>query len=71
MSNDYGSESVKCPFYDKESKRTIRCEDFIGETCERTFKSIKAKRIHKAKYCDSLKDCHDCPHHKQVDKKYD
>ena len=70
MPNDYGSESVKCPFYVDEAQNGVRCEDFIGETCKRSFKNIIAKQKHKEKYCDVLENYENCPHYQEVYKKY-
>ena len=70
MPQSYGSEKVKCPFYEEETRNAIKCEDFIGATCKRGFKTAKLKYVHKSKYCDVLDNYMNCPHFKQVDKKY-
>ena len=66
----YGSEKAKCPFYEEDTKNSIKCEDFIGTTCKRIFENTIIKRKHKEKYCDSIENCPKCPHYKMVDKKY-
>lgn len=70
MSVSYGSADAKCPFYNDDSEKKIKCEDFIGETCKRGFKNETEKQKHKEEYCDVLENYENCPHYQEVYKKY-
>ena len=69
MPTDYDSVNVKCPYYKGESKNTIQCEDFIGETCNRSFKNTSAKKIYKEANCCSF-GYKKCSHFQEVNHKY-
>ena len=68
MSQNYGAEYVKCPFYREETKNTLKCEGEFSETCTFTFQHRQNKNLHKAKYCKT--EYCKCPHFLKVRKKY-
>lgn len=68
MPQSYSSEKVKCPFYDEETRNSIKCEGTFSRTCNQNFINSKAKQKHKEKYCNY--DYLSCPHYEQVNKKY-
>lgn len=68
MPVSYGSEEVLCPFYDEETRNTLKCEGVFSKTCNQNFLTSVQKKNHKAKYCN--KDYFSCPHFKQVNNKY-
>lgn len=66
--SEYGSQDVKCPFYSKETKNTIKCEGVFCESCVYIFFSAIKKRSHKRQYCNTHYE--NCPHYADVIKKY-
>lgn len=68
MSQYYGAESVKCPFYSDETKNTIKCEGTFSAFNAFVFGSAAQKKKHKHKHCNW--DYIHCPHYQQVQEKY-
>ena len=68
MPNSFGSENVKCPFYDTETRNAIKCEGTFSKTCNQNFENSDRKKKHKEKYCN--RDYYSCSHYKQVNSKY-
>lgn len=68
MSECYGSENVRCPFYSEETKNAIKCEGVISKTCKHNFETSTQKKKHKGKYCN--RTYFECPYYKQVNSKY-
>lgn len=68
MPTAFGSENVKCPFYDEETKNSIKCEGAFSKTCNQNFDNSETKKKYKEKYCN--KDYNNCSHYKQVNSKY-
>lgn len=68
MPTVFGSENVKCPFYDTETRNAIKCEGVFSKTCDQNFENAEIKRKYKEKYCNEGYD--NCPHYKQVYSKY-
>ena len=68
MASYYGSETAKCPFYQDETRNTIKCEGELSQYCVQIFKTADEKKTHKSEYCDSKYV--NCVHWKRVYKKY-
>jgi hypothetical protein len=65
---EYGSEKVLCPFYKTESRNTLKCEGDFSESCVFNFFSSTEKNAQKENFCNKIYS--ECPHYKQVMKKY-
>lgn len=68
MSQYYGAEHVQCPFYEDETKNTLKCEGEFSQSCTFVFLSSTKKNNHKFKYCNQKYNL--CPHFKRVREKY-
>lgn len=68
MSQNYGAEYVKCPFYFEETTNTLKCEGDFSNTCIFVFKNRLNKNLHKNQYCKS--NYEECPHFLKVRNKY-
>ena len=68
MSQYYGSESVGCPFYNNETKNTVKCEGAFSVFTVFVFGSALQKKKHKQKYCNW--DYIHCPNYQKVNEKY-
>ena len=54
----YTSVDVKCPFYFKDTRNTIKCEGIITSTCINTFGTAKTKKDHyEEKCCNKYRGC--------------
>ncbi len=68
MPVQYGSEKAKCPFYNVETRNTIKCEGVFSKTCTHNFENAIKKKKHKEKHCNS--DFKKCSHYEKVNAKY-
>ena len=68
LSQYYGAENTKCPFYEDETKNSIKCEGVFSKTTEQNFENSTIKKEHKKKYCDN--NYSECKHFKNVNEKY-
>ena len=58
----YVAKEVVCPFYKQETPTKIRCEGFSKACSLQTSFSCNEKLVmHKARYCNSIRDYHRCP----------
>lgn len=55
---EYSAENVLCPFYEGETRNSIKCEGIISVTCSNNFSTIKTKKKHyELKCCDNYRRC--------------
>lgn len=67
MSQYYGAEKTKCPFYKDETKNSIKCEGLFSVTTNQNFENSTLKKTHKKYFCNF--DYKSCKHFKQCQNK--
>ena len=71
----YIDQNAVCPFYRREESseiRKIHCDGFDDVTAIAVwFKTKVAKRMHKRRFCQSVRGCRDCPMYQAIEKKYE
>ncbi len=65
---DYATKYFKCPFYEKEGEKTIKCEGTFSEFCIFAFRSKDKKEKYERDFCKS--NYKNCPHSKKLFEKY-
>ena len=68
MSESYCDKSVRCPFYRKETKNSLKCDGLISNTCNHNFETAIQKKKHKSNYCTW--DYFNCHYYKQINIKH-
>jgi hypothetical protein len=69
--NTTGSANAICPFYLRESTKSISCEGFAGEACLIRFDSAGARRTWALDHCERYDYGERCPYAKMMEKLYE
>ena len=77
MGAEWSDKYAACPYYlsnyneEQRKKGQIRCEGVSkGNTISLVFGSETNRRDYKKKYCHDVSNCHKCPIHLMLDRKY-
>ena len=70
MANFTGSANAICPYYLRETPKSISCEGFTGLACLIRFASPRDRLLWAAGHCESFFYARSCPYARMLEELY-